>query len=98
VRVPLENPSNWWPIEQDYFIDDYQFRIEGPLPPRVDLKTAQVRIRSRADALGKGGFVPGGSATVLDIPLDNARRLKSLTIRATAYEPIIGLMAATLAR
>ncbi|HVS72295.1 MAG TPA: DUF4450 domain-containing protein [Phycisphaerae bacterium] len=97
-RVALVNPTNWWPIEQDYFIDDYQFDIPGPLPPRVDLQTGRVRIRTRAEALGKRGLIPGGSATVLDVPVDPERGLKSLTVRATAYEPIIGVMAVTVAR
>ena len=23
ARLALHNPTNWWPIDQDYFIDDY---------------------------------------------------------------------------
>ena len=46
-RLALENPTTWWPIEQDYFVDDYQFRLNAPLPTRVDLKTG---------ARGLGGF------------------------------------------
>ena len=47
---------------------------------------------------GKGGKVPGGAATVLDLPLDPAKELKSLTVRALANEVVIGLMSVTLAR
>ena len=25
-RLALHNPTNWWLIDQDYFIDDYAFR------------------------------------------------------------------------
>ena len=31
-RLALRNPETWWPIEQDYFTDDYQFRLDGLLP------------------------------------------------------------------
>ena len=43
TRLALENPTTWWPIEQDYFVDDFQFRRDGPLPVRVDLKTGSRR-------------------------------------------------------
>jgi hypothetical protein len=42
--------------------------------------------------------VPGGAATVLELPLNRDKELKSLTVRALANEVVIGLMAATLAR
>jgi hypothetical protein len=90
--------ATWWPIEQDYFIDDFQFRTEGPLPVRVDLKTGKVRVLERESFKGKGGKIPGGAATVLELPLDPTKELKSLTVRALANDVVIGLMAATLAR
>jgi hypothetical protein len=97
-RLGLHNPTNWWPIEQDYFIDDFAFSRPEAIPPRVDLKTGTVRILDVKDFKGKGGPVPGGAATVLDLPLDPARTLQSLTLRTLANEVVIGLMAATLAR
>jgi hypothetical protein len=97
-RLAQENPTTWWPIEQDYFIDDFQFRVEGPLPVRVDLKTGAVRVLEAATFKGRGGKVPGGAATVLELPLNRDKELKSLTVRALANEVVIGLMAATLAR
>jgi hypothetical protein len=93
-RLALQNPTTWWPIDQDYLIDDYQFPLNGPLPPRVDLRTGKDRIPSR----GHGEPVHGGSATVLDLPLDRSKELKSLTVRALANEVVIGLMSVTLAR
>jgi hypothetical protein len=98
TRLALENPTTWWPIEQDYFIDDFQFRVEAPLPVRVDLKTGAVRVLDAAAFKGRGGKVPGGAATVLELPLNRDKELKSLTVRALANEVVIGLMAATLAR
>jgi hypothetical protein len=97
-RLALRNPTNWWPIDQDYFIDDYAFRRPGPIPPRVDLKTGKVRILDVNEFKGKGGKVPGGAATVLDLPLKPDKELKSLTVRTLANEVVIGLMAVTLER
>jgi hypothetical protein len=98
ARLALHNPTNWWPIDQDYFIDDYQFRRAEPIPPRVSLKTGEVRLLDVADFKGKGGVVPGGAATVLGLALDPEKELRSLTVRALANEVVIGLMAATLER
>jgi hypothetical protein len=97
-RLALRNPETWWPIEQDYFIDDYQFRVDGPLPTRVDLKTGRVRVLDLVTFAGQGRTVPGGAATVLELALDPAKELQSLTVRALANEVVIGLMAATLDR
>jgi hypothetical protein len=69
-----------------------------PLPPRIDLKTGTVRILDPDTFKGQGRTIPGGAATVLDLPLDPAKELQSLTVRALANEVVIGLMAATLAR
>ncbi len=97
-RLPLENPTTWWPIDQDYFIDGIAFQCEGPLPLRVDLKTGRVRRPDPGNMNFKLMKIPGGSATVLELPLDPERKLKSLTVRAVANEVVIGLMAVTLAR
>jgi hypothetical protein len=98
VKLTLRNPENWWPIDQDYFMDDYAFRRDEPIPPRVDLRTGKIRILDVESFKGKGGKILGGAATVLDLPLDPARELKSLTIRVLANEVVIGLMSVTLAR
>jgi hypothetical protein len=97
-RLALNNPVNWWPIDQDYFIDDFAFRRPEPIPPRVDLRTGNIRILDVDSFKGKGKKVPGGAATVLDLPLDPNKELKSLTVRALANEVVIGLMSVTLAR
>jgi len=97
-RLALNNPVSWWPIDQDYFMDDFAFRRDEPIPPRVDLRTGKIRILVAASFKGKGGKIPGGAATVLDLPLDPARELKSLTVRALANEVVIGLMSVTLER
>ncbi|MBE2213664.1 MAG: DUF4450 domain-containing protein, partial [Opitutaceae bacterium] len=96
TRLALRNPETWWPIEQDYFIDDFQFRVDAPLPARVDLRTGAVRVLDHETFKGRGGVVPGGAATILVLDLDPGRELKSLTVRALANEVVVGLMAATL--
>ncbi len=97
-RLALCNPSTWWPIDQDYFIDDYGFKRPDSIPPRIDLKTGKVRVYNLSEFKGKGGEVPGGAATVLDLPLDDGKELDKLTVRALANEVIIGLMSATIVR
>jgi hypothetical protein len=98
TRLALENPTTWWPIDQDYFIDDYAFRRPGPLPVRVDLITGTIRVLEEKTFAGKGRRVAGGAATVLDLDLDPSKEVKSLTVRAIANEVVIGLMSATLQR
>jgi hypothetical protein len=97
-RLALENPTTWWPIEQDYFADDFQFRLSGPLPARVDLKTGSVRVLRAGSFKGAGGGITGGAATVLTLPLNPWKKLQSLTMRTLANDVVIGLMSATLVR
>lgn len=97
-RLALENPTTWWPIDQDYLIDDFAFLRPEPLPIRVDLKTGTIRVLEMASFRGKGGRLNGGAATVVDLPLRPELELKSLKMRAIANEVVIGLMSVTLAR
>ncbi len=98
ARLALENPTTWWPIDQDYFIDDFAFARPGPLPVRVDLQKGKIRVLKMDEFKGKGRDIPGGAATVLDLSLDGSKELKSLTVRALANEVVIGLMSVTLER
>ena len=97
-RLALRNPETWWPIERDYFVDDYQFRLVGPFPTRLDLATGRVREIDPASFKGKGSRVPGGSATVLTLDLDQNRMLRSLEVRALSNDVVVGLLAATIER
>jgi hypothetical protein len=97
-RLSLENPTTWWPIERDYFTDDYSFRRPEPVPPRVNLRSGEVRIMDPISLKGGRENIAGGAATVLDLPLDAEKELQSLTVRSIANESIIGLMGVTLAR
>ena len=98
TTLKLENPTNWWPIDQDYFVDDFQFRRPEPVPIRVNLKTGSIRAIDIAEFKGRGGTVAGGAATALQLPLQSDKGLRSMTVRAIANEVVIGLMSATLVR
>jgi hypothetical protein len=97
-RLALYNPTTWWPIDQDYFIDDFAFRRPEAIPPRVDLKTGRVRVLEVQSFKGRGREIPGGAATVLELPLNPTKELQSLTLQALANEVVIGLMSVTLER
>jgi hypothetical protein len=94
----LRNPETWWPIEQDYLLDDYMFVNNTPLPPRVDLRTGQTRILDAGSFHGNGRAVPGGAATILHLPLSPAKDLALLQVEVELYGIVVGLLAATLAR
>ncbi len=102
--VELRSPANWWPVEQDYLLDDYVFRMEpvgeaeAPLPIRVDLQTGAVRVLERATLKGKGRKVRGGSATVLRVEVEPGRELAEMELRCELYGVQIGLLAVTLGR
>jgi hypothetical protein len=98
AQLPLRNPENWWPIEQDYLLDDYFFVNNAPLPPRVDLRSGKTRILDPIAFHGKGRTVPGGSATILYLPLDATRDMASLQIKVELYGIVVALMGATLDR
>jgi hypothetical protein len=94
AQLSLKNPETWWPIEQDYLLDDYLFIDEAPLPPRVDLATGRMRLVSKGDLRA----VPGGAATILFLPLDARKNLASLKVEASLYGIVVALLAVTLAR
>ena len=98
ASLPLRNPETWWPIEQDYLLDDYLFVNSAPLPPRVDLRSGQTRMLDAAKFKGTGRTVPGGAATILHLPLDPAKELAAMEIKVELYGVVVGLLAATLVR
>jgi hypothetical protein len=98
AQLSLRNPETWWPIEQDYLLDDYLFIDQAPLPPRVDLATGKTRLLDPATFKGQGRDVPGGAATILYLPLDPRKNLASLKLEATLYGIVVALLAVTLVR
>jgi hypothetical protein len=43
-RLPLHNPTTWWPIEADYELAIDAFCVPGPPPPRIDLGTGRATL------------------------------------------------------
>ena len=95
----LRNPENWCPIEQDYYIDGQAFQTMEQRPYRVCLSTGDVSrdLGKQLDIKGVyGREIPGGAAQMLRMPLDQKKKLKSLTVRTLSNDVVIGLMALTL--
>ncbi|MEO6733462.1 MAG: DUF4450 domain-containing protein [Ferruginibacter sp.] len=99
--LQLENPQNWWPIEQDYYTDGYAFTTGAPIPLRLYLQQGKFAYGLEKYS-GIKGFssmaIEGGAATVLDMPLNASKGLKTLTVRTIANDVVIGLMSVTLQR
>ncbi len=97
--LELKNPQNWWPIEQDYYVDDFAFTTDAPRPIRISLKTG-TEIPANYKYTSIKGFsnfgIDGGAATVLDYPLNPDKKLKSMVLKAVANDVVIGLMSLTL--
>ncbi|MBO2010099.1 DUF4450 domain-containing protein [Hymenobacter negativus] len=101
ATLPLRNPDNWWPIEQDLLDDGFAFQTGAPKPWRVHLKTGLIAQDFNQFTSIKGfstRAIDGGAATVLELPLDPKKKLKSLTVKALANDVVIGLMSVTLGR
>jgi hypothetical protein len=98
--LPLVNPENWWPIEQDYFEDGLAFARSTPRPPRIHLGTGYISDKPLPRYSGIKGFssmaIEGGAATVVDMPLNPTKELKQFEIKAVANDVVIGLMGLTL--
>ena len=100
-KLVLRNPETWWPIEQDYYTNAYSFALAQPRPLRVHLKTGGMPAQFAYTSIKGFAYdsaIPGGAATVLDLPLDPGKKLRSLTVRTLANDVVIGLMAVTLVR
>lgn len=99
--IPLINPGNWVPIEQDYYEDGYAFTGSWYKPYRYYLKKG-VASTSWNEYTTIRGYtnraIDGGAATILDFPLYSDRELESLELRTEANDVVIGLMSLTLLR
>lgn len=95
----LQNPENWAPIEQDFFVDGKAFAMDGPKPMRIQLSTGLYG-RDLGDKLGIQGVygrkIEGGAGIVIDFPVNPNKELKSLKLEALANEVVVGLLALTI--
>ncbi|GEN75280.1 DUF4450 domain-containing protein [Chryseobacterium hagamense] len=100
--LELKNPVSWWPIEQDLLDDNFAFEIpDDKIPYRVKLKTAEVYKGGTLNQYSSiKGFtdrqVDGGAATILDVPIDPEKELKSVKLTAVSNDVVIGMMSATV--
>ena len=100
-NLELRNPENWWPIEQDYYVDGFAFTTDAPRPIRISLKTGKEipKDYKYSNIRGFSNFgIDGGAATVLDLPLDDKKQLKNLVLKTIANDVVVGLMSLTLIR
>ncbi len=101
AQLPLINPQNWYPIEQDYMDDGFAFTRGAPKPYRLLLKTGEfVKEIPKFSAI-KGltnMAIDGGAATVIEMHLNSSKELESLTIEARANDVVVGLMGVTLVK
>jgi hypothetical protein len=103
--VGLSSPTTWWPVEQDYMVDDYIFRIEedphaaAVVDWRVDLRSGRAR-RVDLDALRAtgGGRIEGGSGFVVSVELDPTRELAGLQLHARLYGIVLAWMGLSIER
>jgi len=101
ISLELTNPDTWYPIEKDYYVDGYAFTLTKPRPVRLALKTGTFTQDFNKSLVAKdfgGKGFDGGAATILDLPLDGTKQLKSLKLKTLANEVVIGLMGISLLR
>ena len=100
-ELPLQNPHNWCPIEQDYYEDGLQFHAAQPRPYRIDFATTKVS-REHMSMGERYGYqqrnFKKGAGIILDMPLNSSKLLKNLTLRTLSNDVVIGLMGLTLQR
>ncbi len=102
TNLELKNPINWWPVEQDLFDDNFAFEIpDDKIPYRVKLKTGELykggSLSKYSEIKGiSNRAVEGGAATILDLPIDAGKELKSLKLTAVSNDVVIGMMSATV--
>ena len=109
-ELMLVPPVNWCPIEQDFVENAVAFAMPAVRPYRIGLNTGIVsrhlfRDSHYQETATAGDLpdmklamcaLPGGAATMLDMPLNAKKKLRSLTLRALSNEVVVGLMGVTL--
>ena len=91
-ELPLVNPINWCPIQENYHFNDYAFWTAPVHPYRLIFKSGEL-VR---DGKPFGQSIPGGAAEILKMPLKKHKRLSSITLTTLSNDVVIGLMGVTL--
>ena len=103
TRAELRSPNTWWPVEQDYLVDDYVFRLDSPQSTgvwvdwRVDLLAGEVRALDLSQR-SNGGTIKGGSAFVVSIDVDPGREMQIIELHTRLYGVVLAWMGMTLER
>jgi hypothetical protein len=104
-HAQLTNPSTWWPVEQDYLVDDYLFCMRPSadlrisVPWRLDLATGNARPTDSLSQPGRpGAKVHGGSAFVVSIEIDATSELRSISLHTRLYGVVLGWLGLTMER
>ncbi len=99
--LSLIAPYNWCPIEQDYYVDGKQFKLETPRPYRMIFKDGTVT-NDVEGTLGIEGVygrrIDGGAGVLLRVDLDYNKELKELELETLSNDVVVGLVGATLVR
>ena len=99
--LPLYNPHNWCPIEQDYYEDGLQFHAAQPRPYRLDFASLKVS-REHMPMGERYGYqqrdFKAGAAVMLDMPINAQKQLRDITVRTLSNDVVIGIMGVTLQR
>lgn len=114
TELPIVNPVNWAPIEQDFFTDEYAFAQPGGsrVPYRLSFADGLISRNLIDEVAGfkvpvdpgmelgvvDGRTIPGGAGVLVDMPVDPTRQLVSLSLSAMSRDVVIGIMAITLQR
>lgn len=96
--LTLENPVNWWPIEQELVQGLPAFYLQSAtediVPPcRMSLRTGEI-YRPAADALNVK--TDGGAATLLSLELNPDKVLKTLELECLSNDVVIGIIEAVI--
>ncbi|MBQ3635533.1 MAG: DUF4450 domain-containing protein [Bacteroidales bacterium] len=90
-------PYNYVPIEQEYFEDGKAFDSGSPRPLMVSLGTGKVGFTLTSNPKSVyGPYVDGGVATVLQMPLDRKKTVRSIRVSAEAHDIVFGVMGITI--
>lgn len=100
-ELPLTNPYNWLPVEQELRNDGLAFNTGVPPPYRFYFADGRFS-RSNNNFTDIRGFtdrgIAGGAGFVADMPLDRKKTLQSIQLKTMAGEVVAGIMAITLLR
>ncbi|MCM1070195.1 MAG: DUF4450 domain-containing protein [[Clostridium] fimetarium] len=114
ATLPLINPLNWAPIEQDFYTDDHAYAQPGGAanPYRLCFADGRVSRNLLDDMAGKkvaidggmelgaktGRAIPGGAGVLVDFPVDADKELAELRLETISRDDVVGIMAVTLQR